>query len=618
MRNALFVVEEAGDALTSLSHPEDPFNMNWIAGNTPWGTVRFFQPHPGIGHRVERAFTPGGTLRETHTFTNESAYPVFTSLGDIGVYAPFNDSYHDAALCLRERCHAHLWCGGTSSYVMCLRMGGAAPHLGLVLTRGSLDAYSVERDPAASSNDRGDFILHPAPLRLESGDSAVVAWELFWHDGKDDFYKKLRAWPSYVEITADHFVCFTGEQSGLAVVPRDEQGELRIAPDGAGGRVPGEVIHRVTGSGVSAWCRTLTLPPLPELAAARARFIARNQQYHQAGSPLDGAYLIYDNEERRVYYSHQHDHNAIRERVGMGVLIARFLRSGRRDEELETSLKQYVAFVLRECFDPETGTVYNDIGRSADWTRLYNFPWMARFFLEIYGLWRDPVWLRYGFNALRGYYERGGDHFYGIDVPVTEALDALGEAGMRTEAETLTRYAHAHAGAILENGVNYPAHEVKYEQSIVAPAAYTLFQAYRFSGASKYLEGARKQLDVLALFNGRQPDSCLHEAAIRHWDGYWFGKRRRYGDTFPHYWSALTGNVYAEAYRAGCGERWREAAEHSLRGVLGLFLPDGSASCARLYPLTVNGAPADFLDPWANDQDWGLYFALRFFEEAFS
>jgi hypothetical protein len=55
-------------------------------------------------------------------------------------------------------------------------------------------------------------------------------------------------------------------------------------------------------------------------------------------------------------------------------------------------------------------------------------------------------------------------------------------------------------------------------------------------------------------------------------------------------------------------------AEHSLRGVLGLFASDGRASCAHVYPLKVNGAPADFLDPWANDQDWGLYYALKFFD----
>lgn len=31
-----------------------------------------------------------------------------------------------------------------------------------------------------------------------------------------------------------------------------------------------------------------------------------------------------------------------------------------------------------------------------------------------------------------------------------------------------------------------------------------------------------------------------------------------------------------------------------------------------IYPYSVNSVKADFADPYANDQDWGLYFALRF------
>ena len=89
--------------------------------------------------------------------------------------------------------------------------------------------------------------------------------------------------------------------------------------------------------------------------------------------------------------------------------------------------------------------------------------------------------------------------------------------------------------------LDYPAHEVNYEQSIVAPATNILLQTYIVTNETKYLDAAKIQLDVLELFNGLQPDYHLYETAIRHWDGYWFGKRRLYGDTFPHYWSALTG-----------------------------------------------------------------------------
>ena len=35
------------------------------------------------------------------------------------------------------------------------------------------------------------------------------------------------------------------------------------------------------------------------------------------------------------------------------------------------------------------------------------------------------------------------------------------------------------------------------------------------------------------------------------------------------------------------------------------------ASCAMVYPAEVNGRDAHFWDPWANDQDWGLYYNLK-------
>ena len=131
------------------------------------------------------------------------------------------------------------------------------------------------------------------------------------------------------------------------------------------------------------------------------------------------------------------------------------------------------------------------------------------------------------------------------------------------------------------------------------------------TGDRKYLDGAMGQLKVLGLFNGLQPDYHLHEVAIRHWDGYWFGKGRMYGDTFPHYWSSLTGKLYAAYYRASQDETYRDKAEKSLRASLSLFGADGAASCAYLYPVTVNGRKGDYADAYANDQDWGIYFALR-------
>jgi len=85
---------------------------------------------------------------------------------------------------------------------------------------------------------------------------------------------------------------------------------------------------------------------------------------------------------------------------------------------------------------------------------------------------------------------------------------------------------------------------------------------------------------------------------------------------FPHYWSVLSAGVFLSwpqgllepAQRA----RLRRAGQAILRSNLVAFAPDGSATCAFVYPSCVNGRPAHVADPLANDQDWALVYALRF------
>ena len=64
------------------------------------------------------------------------------------------------------------------------------------------------------------------------------------------------------------------------------------------------------------------------------------------------------------------------------------------------------------------------------------------------------------------------------------------------------------------------------------------------------------------------PTITLNEVAIRHCDGYWFGKRRYYGDIFPHYWSALTGKVFEMYGEILKDENWIRRGEASIRVLL--------------------------------------------------
>jgi hypothetical protein len=111
----------------------------------------------------------------------------------------------------------------------------------------------------------------------------------------------------------------------------------------------------------------------------------------------------------------------------------------------------------------------------------------------------------------------------------------------------------------------------------------------------------------------------LRDVAIRHWDGYWFGREMLWGDTFPHHWSALTANVLlmlpepvAGAFERERGEPPAALARRIYAANLIDFAPDGTATAAFVFPSCVSGRAAHRADPLANDQDWALYWPLRF------
>lgn len=624
--------EEPGGKLLFLGSKDDSARMNWIQGSKEWGTVRC---PDGVEASVQRELLENGRLRETYRFTNVTSFPVFLNRTDLGIYATFNDNYEAAEECLERRCHTHLFCGLGASYVQAFRMGGRPPHLGLQLVKGSIGGYSVERDEGKRSEDRGDIILHPVIPVLEPGESAEEAWDLFWFEDAEDFECKLLEEPDSLYVRAGNCTFFPGEEMGFEVymghaarnasLPviecNGEKAEYQVLEGrhgtairvSCGGQEEGEYRFRIRAGERETCVLLYRCRGLDEMLHRRCSFIAEKQQYCAAGSHLDGAYLIYDREEDKPYYSHRDDHNGGRERIGMGALLALWLQ-GHEDGKIHESLMRYREYVYRELFDRDTGVVYNDICRNNDWNRLYNYPWMAVFQLELYGLTGEREYLLDAFHVMEEYYRLGGNGFYGIGIPMTELLGRMEKEGMAQESQLLKEHFLGHADVIRQNGLHYPASEVAYEQSIVAPAVSILLQAEQLTGEGVYLREAERQMEVLELFGGRQPDYRQFANAIRHWDGYWFGKRRMYGDTFPHYWSVLSGVAYAQMYAVTGDAGYGRKASASFRGCLNLFMGDGSASCARVAPWQVNGKAADYYDPWANDQDWALYYALKYRE----
>ena len=600
---------------------KDPKQMNWLREEFPYAEVKC---PPEFSAEVQNE-KDGDVLTTKIVVSYNGAHPYFTNAGSIGVSFPLQDRYTGSVTCRDYRCHAHVFCGENTSYIMALRMGGAAPHLGMVLTKGSLSAYSMERDLKLQSNDRGCFWLHPSSQEFAPGDTMTLEWKVFPHQGREEFREKLKAVSQVILVDAEQYVIYPGETSKVTIEPtfpaekvtvngvsleKTEKGVYEYLFEN---EKTGEYVLSICVDEVKTICRLLVQERPEELAAKRCAFIVDHQQYHGKIKELQGAYLPYDNEEKILVCTPENDFNAGRERTGMGVLIARALQQNllKDREKAEQSLREYHAFYLRELVNAATGLVCNCSGKDNSYFRLYNYPWAVTFFLECWKLWGEKEDLKTAVHITEKFYEQDGFRFYPIEMPIVMLCQELKKAGEQEDLKTVKDLFRCHADQLIEIGTAYPASEVNYEQSIVQPAAEVILQVYEVTGEEKYLRGAEQQIAVLELFDGQQPDYHLHETAIRHWDGYWFGKRRVFGDTFPHYWSAENGRTFKRYARLTGNEEYNIRGEHSLRGVLSMFFEDGTATCAYLYPYSVNGQKTDFADPYANDQDWGLCMNLE-------
>jgi hypothetical protein len=541
--------------------------------------------------RVGRRF--GDQWTETYELRNTAADPV--EIGSLAISTPYRDVYTSSRESLTGAVHAHVWTGGADAWVWAVPMDGSGPGLGLHLKEGELWAYSIEsREPGTSSNVRGHIYLHvtdharaphamggqPA-VSLAPGQSYRWTWQLAWYDDLPAFHADREPL-----INADQLAAEVGETiqlsgAGPGEVSSDEPGVMYVdATDGKRAARIAVLFHQ----------------PLQEIAERRVRFVLDRQRRPELADSRRYAFVPYDNDSGLTVLSGAwRDWSDARERIAMALLLQEVRARGWGDRaQLDEALAGYELFVREHLVDAD-GTVHDDsIHKTA--VRLYNFPWFARFLLgqgDRAGATR----------ILNRYYELGGDHFLAFDLG-----PLLSELGLR---DHLVR----HARTFIEYGDELPPHEVNYEQSMVAPLLELLVAAYR--RAPDEIDGAElsRRLPWLTAFAADQPDVRLRHVPIRHWDGYWFGRLRLWGDVFPHYWSVLSAAVYAAWPRELVDTEqaaWLDAAADAiLRANLANFAADGSATCAFVYPSCVNGQPAHVADPLANDQDWALVYAIR-------
>lgn len=480
-------------------------------------------------------------LIEKYKFTNKGKESV--SLTDMGIFTPFNDNYPNAETCVNFRCHAHVWTGGNSAYVYALRMGAYAPHVGLVLTEGRISDYEIwhRGNDKGNSQTRGIIALCPDNMILKPGKSESIEWKIFIHNGKDDFCDKATALGCNI-VSVDRYLVTPGQK--IVINSGNGKAETAIIP-----RTEGFYRHNISyGKHKNTFADFYVVKDKDALIADRLRFILDNQRMTNPNDDRYGAFMIYDCEGDSIYPNDTPNCNPVdrdegAERTGMGVFAAKYcLAKQSKDRRLISALEDYARFIRTKLQNDDYKT-FSSVDKT-NRNRAYNYAWASEFYFLMHQITGNVQYAKDGYGTLRSMFDQFGHGFYSIGMPILLSEKSLNEAGMKSEWEILKDDYTRLADTFIKNGLNYPISEVNYEQSIVAPVVQFLSQMYLMTKKQDYLDHLKIQMPVMEAFNGFQPSVHLNDIAIRHWDGYWFGKSEMYGDVFPHYWSTITASAF--------------------------------------------------------------------------
>ena len=647
MQNNLFKVEiDTNGGVASLTMTNDVSDLNWLDGEktygTPYGQFSVLKVEMETPNEVKAHYTYKGldlivtrrlvedSFIETYSFKNNTDEDLSFDVGDLGIVTCFNDNYDIAKVSLNKKCHMHIWTGDNTTYIRGMRMNGGTDNLALVLAKGNIAKYAVTRE--WNSNDRGDVSLLLPACTIRRGEKVELCFVLFKYDDVIDFGNKAVAFENFVNVKCNKYTVNLGETFNIVVrsltephisyngdeIKTEALDDYTYVAKHYFAKLGAKRIDINYGEGLHTYVDVNVLSSPISIIDRRLNFIMDYQQFNKMGV-FNGAYFLYDNETNKIFAENKamNDRNLGRERVGMICALMRRVLAGNLDpayeKKLRDSIQRGMDFIDRNIVNYR-GSVYETPIYRRRWyyDRLYNYSMYMTAYILMYEITKKKKYLDKAYLIVKRYYKKGGAKFYAINIPMNTMYTVALENGYLSMAEELKTMFLAHGDKVLENSINYPAHEVKYEQSIVAPAVDILLECYLISKDRKYLDEAEAQLKLLEAFNGHQPSFHLNEIAIRHWDGFWFGKRKMYGDTFPHYWSCITAGVFAKYGDIVGDENYQRRAEICLLNNLCLFSEEGRASCAYLYPYLVNGKRGEFYDPWANDQDWAIYFNLRY------
>lgn len=651
--------EETG-FVNNISIIKDNTHMNFIKNNMDFGQILLnvvnektwcFEPTPfhlisfsKSDSQAEAVFTLQGLqLNVVYSFCkdrfhvkyllkNNNPFPYYFKDADIKIAIPFNDVFVGSEYCKKNACHMHIWTGLECSYVFAERMADTNHCLGLMMTKGSVSGYTQNIEPHWDSNGsfRGDIFFNLSSCHLLANEELDFSYSVFSTFDRADFLRKIKDFDHYIDIQSKdgftteidkniHFqaVCkntirnasvFIGKKK-LPCEIKDNTLTVSYKPIKVG-----ETKIHLCINDVKTFAVYNVIPPINKLIEKRIDFIVNNQQCLEKNSPLYGAYLLYDYKDNSQYFNYLFpDHNACRERFGIPALIAKWLQK-HENKKFRKSLNLFIQFLFRECVNAETGFVSNSISLTPDRPRLYNIPWVMNVLVELYKLTNQEFYVDVLIKVIRFYYtsQNGeGLNFYPDGCVFSESFDLIKQLNKYDEVKDIFEYFKQHTQNIINVGLNYPAHEVCYEQAIVSPAVTLLLDRYQVFGNIGDLAKVDEHLLCLKRFDGFQPDFHLNKIAIRYWDAFWFGDSHTYGDTMPQYWSAYSGIAFAYHGILTDNEEELDYALQNALHCLSLFDKTGKGYAAYIYPDILNGNSGKYYDNFSNDQDLGLYFILK-------
>lgn len=588
--------------------------------------------HLGLKVRVTRS--GADVLQERYEFFNESDQDMV--LESVGIQTPFGDLYQDSESALTKAVNAHIFTAGEWAWAYAEPMSGEGKILGLTVTEGALWSYGIEsRNPTTSSNFRGHIVLNVtdsarAPhafggqprIHLAPGESYTLTWELAWFDSVAEFVNQTAAPADFDRVAAP-----LGEEIRIRTsLPVTVQGaeaadavSITDSPDSDGAAVAISATEPGTyqvNLGDAARTEVLFYRPIREVVGSRIDYILAHQRPVERPGTLGSAFVPVDTRTKHQMYANGWlDWTDGSERIGMALMMQRAQKRGWTSPEADDALAGWAQFAREHLLDssyaPRRGAFLQDSE-----IRLYDMPWLTLFFIDRYRTTNKAEDLDLAANILNRGFELGIGRFLAIGLPeaCTKTADQLDAAGRQEEAQQLREALLSSAQHFVEAGRDLPVHEVSYEQSMVAPLLELMIYAHRLTGQREYFKAIEERLPWLLAFSGPQQHVRLKGVPIRHWDGYWFGIRRQWGDVFPHHWSSLTAAVLARLPEQLRNSETDALAQAILRSNLTSYFDDGSATCAFVFPSTVDGESAHVPDPLANDQEWPLAIWLELAE----